>query len=96
MGIRFGNTPTPDGTWTPFAPVAASGDAIAGTSRYAQYQATLSGNGLLTPRLDSVTVASVPPPATLSVSGAAIAEGQSGTSVARFTVVLCRRPAHSR
>src|SRR6187431_2183432 len=50
MSYRTGNTPTPDGSWTSFAPVAASGDAISGSSRYIQYKADLtSTNAMRTP-----------------------------------------------
>ncbi|MCB0611464.1 MAG: family 16 glycosylhydrolase, partial [Lewinella sp.] len=39
---RNGDTPTPDGTWTTFSQVAASGNPAGGTSRYIQYRADLS------------------------------------------------------
>ena len=39
LSVRTGNTPTPDGTWSSFAPIAASGDDVPGNSRYAQYRA---------------------------------------------------------
>ena len=42
LSVRTGNTPTPDGTWTNFIPLAYSGAAIGATSRYLQYQATLA------------------------------------------------------
>ena len=42
VSVRRGTTPTPDGTWTAWTPVATSGAAIGGTSRYIQYQVTLS------------------------------------------------------
>ncbi len=42
LSVRTGDTPTPDGTWTAFMPIADSGDPIAGMSRYIQYRAELS------------------------------------------------------
>ncbi len=42
LSVRTGDTPTPDGSWSAFTPVAASGGDIPGTSRYVQYQAVLS------------------------------------------------------
>jgi hypothetical protein len=42
MSVRTGNTPVPDGSWTGFTAVAASGMALTASSRYIQYQATLS------------------------------------------------------
>jgi hypothetical protein len=42
VSVRMGNTPTPDGTWTNFAPLAGSGATIGGTSRYLQYQVSLT------------------------------------------------------
>ena len=36
------NTPTPDGSWSGFTPIAASGGDVAGNSRYLQYRAELS------------------------------------------------------
>jgi hypothetical protein len=41
VSVRMGATPTPDGTWTAFAVVDASG-AIEGSGRYAQYRVELS------------------------------------------------------
>src|SRR3984893_1713061 len=42
MSVREGNTPIPDGSWSNFTAVSASGGTITGSSRYIQYQATLS------------------------------------------------------
>ena len=38
LSVRFGDTPTPDGTWSSFSSVALGNAALAGTSRYAQYR----------------------------------------------------------
>ena len=42
LSVRTGNTPTPDGSWSSFAPIATSGGSIGGNSRYLQYRAELS------------------------------------------------------
>ncbi len=53
FSARTGDTPTPDGTWTSFAPVALSGDPVGGTSRYVQYRVDLtSSDPARTPVLD--------------------------------------------
>jgi len=38
MSYRIGNTPTPDASWTAFAPVAVSGGPLAGSARYVQFK----------------------------------------------------------
>ena len=61
---RHGDTPVPDASWTAFAPIAQSGGAIGGRSRYAQYRLDLaSSDPAATPVVDDVTVgyALVPP-----------------------------------
>ena len=44
ISVRTGDTPTPDGTWSAFAPIATSGGDIPGSSRYVQYRAELSSS----------------------------------------------------
>ena len=39
ISVRTGNSPTPDGTWSAFTPIASSGGDIPGNSRYVQYRA---------------------------------------------------------
>jgi Domain of unknown function (DUF4082)/IPT/TIG domain/Glycosyl hydrolases family 16 len=58
ISVRQGNTPTPDGTWTAFsAPLAGSGAAIDGASRYLQYRATLATTTpAQTPTLHDLTI----------------------------------------
>jgi Domain of unknown function (DUF4082)/Bacterial Ig-like domain/HYR domain/Bacterial Ig domain len=57
MSYRTGNTPTPDGSWTVFAPVNTSGDALNGSSRYLQYAAQLAtSDSNQTPVLEDATV----------------------------------------
>jgi hypothetical protein len=56
LSVRTGDSSTPDGTWSAFAPVAASGDAIAAHSRYLQYRAVLTtSDTATTPVLRDVT-----------------------------------------
>jgi hypothetical protein len=55
--VRMGNTPTPDGTWTAWVPIAASGNNIGGVARYAQYRADLATTTpAQTPELLSVSI----------------------------------------
>jgi phage tail protein X len=59
LSVRQGNTPTPDGSWTPFAPLAGSGATIGGSARFLQYRATLTTNAPgQTPTLHDVTLTS--------------------------------------
>ncbi|WP_375437790.1 DUF4082 domain-containing protein, partial [uncultured Hymenobacter sp.] len=52
---RQGNTATPDGSWTSFAAISASGATVGGTSRYIQYRADLTTTlTSATPTLQSV------------------------------------------
>jgi hypothetical protein len=54
--VRTGDTPTPDGTWSAFSPVASSGDSVGATSRYLQYRAALtSSDADATPVLSEVS-----------------------------------------
>ena len=86
---RFGNTAVPDGTWTAFATVPASG-SIAQTSRYVQYRATLAGNAAATPMLEDITISTAPPvaPPSIVVNDARVVEGNAGTVNGVFTVSL--------
>ncbi|HEX4440110.1 MAG TPA: IPT/TIG domain-containing protein [Thermoanaerobaculia bacterium] len=80
LSASTGNTPVPDGSWTPFASVA-NGGPIGGSSRYVQYRADLAtSDPSQTPVLQSVALAyaTVPPP---SISGFTPASGPVGTSV---------------
>ena len=56
ISLRTGSTPTPDGSWTTFDPVAAPGP-LALTSQFIQYQAVLtSSDPTRTPALEDVTI----------------------------------------
>ena len=57
MSVRTGDTPSPDGTWSDFAAIPASGGAIGATSQYLQYRAALSTtDDGQTPSLQDVTI----------------------------------------
>jgi hypothetical protein len=54
LSVRQGDTPTPDGSWTSFSPIA-NGQDIGGSSRYLQYRVeATSSTGDVTPTLSSV------------------------------------------
>jgi hypothetical protein len=55
--VRTGNTPTPDGTWTAFTTLSASGASIGASARYLQYEAQLATTAPgQTPALQDLTV----------------------------------------
>jgi hypothetical protein len=57
LSVRTGNTPTPDGSWSPFVTLANGSGDIGMTARYIQYRAELStGNSAATPALNDVTI----------------------------------------
>ena len=61
LSVRTGNTPTPDGTWSSFTPIASSGGDIPNNSRYVQYRAQLnSGDPARTPVLSDVSIGYAP------------------------------------
>ncbi len=61
--VRTGNTPVPDGTWSPYALILNPGDPVAGTSRYLQYRADLATSDTnITPQLQELTVGCTPQP----------------------------------
>ena len=53
LRVRTGSTATPDATWTGWRTVPATG-AVGGSSRYLQYQLTLTGSAGATPVVSSV------------------------------------------
>jgi hypothetical protein len=58
IDVRAGDTPVPDGTWTPFVTLTTSGNAANVTGRYVQYQARLSSSDPeQTPVLNNVGIA---------------------------------------
>ena len=87
MSVRFGDTPTPDGSWTAFVPVASSGASISGNSRYAQYAATLSDIGTATPIIHDVTLeAQGPAVPSLSVGDLAVSEDDGHEAILIVTL----------
>ena len=86
ISVRIGNTPTPDGSWSSFTPIATSGGDISGNSRYVQYRAQLSTAGPdSTPSLSEVTVgytvaADTTAPTIVQRSPASNATGVAATS----------------
>jgi hypothetical protein len=83
ISVRTGDTPTPDGTWSAFAPIASSGGDIPGSSRYVQYRAELSTTDPnLTPTLNDVTVngaGDIPPTAVNDTK--TVAEDSGATAI---------------
>jgi hypothetical protein len=61
VSVRFGNTPVPDATWTPFTEIAVGNSTVSASSRYAQYRAELVGSGLNTPSLDLIAFNGIKP-----------------------------------
>ena len=90
LEVRTGDTPTPDGTWSAFAPVANGAD-IPGVSRYLQYRAMLtSSDSNATPELQSVGIGySVnAPPTITSANSITFTVGSAGS----FTVTTSGSP----
>ena len=57
FSARHGESPTPDATWTAFAPITVSGGAIGGGSRYLQYRVELTaGDAGSTPAIEQVSI----------------------------------------
>ena len=85
---RQGNTPTPDASWTAWAPVAGSGSLVSGQSRYLQYQALLATTDpSVTPVLQDVHLDAFLGP-NLTIGDVSLNEGDGGTVDAIFTVTL--------
>ena len=89
LEVRTGETPTPDGSWSSFAPIA-SGQDVAASGRYLQYRVeATSASGDATPTLSSVTVPYHAAPLPVVVpGGAGIVEGNAGTKVLQVPVTL--------
>jgi hypothetical protein len=90
LSARFGNTPVPDGTWSAFTGFGLGSVPVSGSSRYIQYQATLSGTGNATPALKSISFSGlgVSPLPSISASDVSVTEGSSGTTYATFMLSL--------
>ena len=96
VSVRFGDTPTPDASWSAFVPVGSSGAFVPATSRYVQYQMTLTGNGTETPIVQDVTISAQldSPLPLISVGDVSVMEGDSGNATAVFTLLLSRPDAN--
>ena len=78
LSVRTGETPTPDASWSAFAPVASSGGDVAGNSRYLQYRAELTTTDpSTTPVLEQVSVGGTQDIAPTAVDDAATVEEDS-------------------
>ena len=86
ISVRTGNTASPDGTWSAFTPVPASGSSVGLSGRYIQYQASLStGNTSQTPALEAIAfacsdVTNQPPTVTVNQGAVTVSEGQVATN----------------
>ena len=94
LSVRRGDTPTPDGSWGPFSPVANGGD-IGGSSRYLQYRVeATSSTGDVTPTLSSVMLpftasADTDPP---GISGRTPSPGATDVAVGTNVTVTFDEP----
>ena len=88
MSVRTGNSPTPDGTWSNFTPLASSGATVGASARYLQYRvSSTSSNGSATPVLRDISfqVGGAPPnpdttpPTITAVTATPAAAGTSAT-----------------
>ena len=83
LSCRLGDTAVPDGSWTAFTPIPASGDDVVGTSRYFQYRLELStADPTVSPRLDEFALTcelgeDITAP---EITDLAVAVGGSGTT----------------
>lgn len=91
LSVRTGDTPVPDGTWTAYQPVAASGDVVGGSSRYVQYQAALStSDPNASPALLDASLActvcseSTPPPAIADLAATGTGNAGNGRAHVRL------------
>ena len=100
IGVRTGDSPTPDGTWSAFVAVAAPG-ALSSQSRYIQYRAQMStADPNQTPALADISIAgsalppTPPPPVTINIGDVMLAEGNSGSTAFTFPVTLSAATDH--
>ncbi len=82
--VRTGDTPTPDATWTSFAPLSGSGASIGVLARYLQYRADLTTGGPgdpdLVPKLNDVTIDYIFPLVTTLDSDSPVGENSPVTA----------------
>ncbi len=93
MLVRTGNTPVPDGSWSPFAPVT-NGGPIGATSRYIQYRTDLATSDLaLSPFLADVTLACstcdpTPPVAVADLAASQVLAGNGSAGTTAITITF--------
>ncbi|MBI5670896.1 MAG: PKD domain-containing protein, partial [Chloroflexi bacterium] len=86
ISARSGNTPAPDGSWSAFTPVTASGASLGLSGRYLQYQLALStADTAASPLLNAIGFAcgqsaNLPPVITASQTSLVINEGQTASN----------------
>src|SRR4051794_1084891 len=88
LSARFGDTATPDATWTAFIPLPTSFTTLTQTSRFLQYHAIFTGDGTSTPVLENIAFTATSSGPSISVDDVTITEGDTGTSPALFTLRL--------
>jgi len=88
LSARFGDTPTPDATWTTFVPLPTPATTLTQTSRFVQYRAIFSGDGTSTPVLETIAFTSTSAGPMISIDDLTVTEGDTGTSPAVFTLRL--------
>jgi len=97
VSYRTGDTPAPDGSWTAFTAIPASGTALGGASQYVQYRLDLAtSDPLLTPSFDDFALTcelgddTTPP----DITDLTAAPGAAGTTA--DIAWLTNEPADSR
>lgn len=89
--VRMGNTATPNGTWTSFIPVPASGSQIGGSSRYIQFEAVLQTTDAdVSPALRSANLFYQNAADTIAPRVVSVSPAPGGTAVATNSNVLVR------
>jgi hypothetical protein len=87
LQVRFGNTTTPDGSWTSFMNIA-NGAQVGGNSRYIQYQALLATtNPNVTPVVDDVNIIFTPGADTVAPTVSAVFPASGAYDAASNTAV---------
>ncbi len=105
VSVRTGSTPSPDGSWSAFAPVGSSGADVAGTSRYLQYRIELTSTAPgATPVVESVRAeygpatpapnapsltATVPPSPANANAPRVTGTAAAGTTIALYATADC-------
>lgn len=86
ISVRTGNTAIPDGTWTAYSPLSASGSVVGATSQYIQYKADLVTNNVnYTPILKDISFSCSDPVSVPAVTTQPTAQSVCSGSNATFT-----------